>query len=245
MTAGGTGNELIDRIAGVTTPTLTTQLWQRGLRNASMRGLRPLDAQNCRFAGPAYTLRYLPLREDLAAQQLLDHPDSLMAKAVEEIPAGAVLVLDAGGRDDVGLLGGNLAMRLRVRGIAAAVTDGGMRDLAEIGTLGLPMFMAAAAPPPSMTQLMLADRQCPVACGGVPVLPGDIVVGDDEGVVVVPQAMAAEVAEAGLEQDRLEDYVHRRLARGEPLPGLYPPSEQVLEAYRRWCEAGAPDDLDA
>jgi len=244
MAGGGHEDDVVSGLARVTTPTLTTQLMLRGLRNTSMVGLTALDAGNCRFAGPAYTIRYLPLREDLLPQQHLDHPDSLMARAVEEIPAGAVLVLDAGGHRGVGMLGGNLAMRLQVRGIAAAVTDGGMRDIDEVRSLGLAMFMAAPAPPPSFTQLMIADLQCPVSCGGVAVLPGDIVVGDDEGVVVVPRGMASEVAAAGQEQDQVEAYIHRRLARGEPLPGLYPPSEQVLEDYRRWLAAGAPDERD-
>lgn len=245
MSAGtGGSDDIAAALRQVTTPTLTTQLWYRGLRNTSIPNVRPVDPGNCRFVGQAYTIRYLALREDLLPLQQLGHPDSLMAKAVEEAPAGGVVVLDSNGRNDVGLLGGNLAMRLKARGIAGAVTDGGMRDLGEITDTGLPVFMTAMAAPPSMTQLMIADLQCPVSCGGVPVLPGDYVVSDEEGVVVVPANIAAEVAKDGLELDRVEAYVYRRLKRGDPVPGLYPPSDATMEAYRRWVAAGEPDELD-
>ncbi|MDP6342069.1 MAG: ribonuclease activity regulator RraA [Alphaproteobacteria bacterium] len=235
---------LLDKIGRVGTATLTTQLMQNhGLFNASIRGVAPVNPKSCRFAGPAYTLRYLPLREDLLPRQHLDHPDNRMRPAVESMPAGAVLMLDGNGRRDVGMLGGNLAMRLKQRGIAGVVTDGGMRDLAEIAAMELPMFAGGPAPPPSFAKLMIVDGQCPVAVGGVTVFPGDIVVGDGEGVVVVPAGLAEEVAEGGLAQDHIEGYIHRRLAHGEALPGLYPPSAETTEAYRRWVDAGEPDDF--
>jgi regulator of RNase E activity RraA len=237
-------SDLLTRIGGVTTPTLTTQLMKNhGLNNVSIRAVAAINPNACRFAGPAYTIRYIPLREDLQAEQYLDHPNNQMRPAIESIPAGSVLVLDANQRSDVGMLGGNLITRMQARGVAGAVTDGGMRDIPELRQIDFPMFVREFAPPPSFTKLMIADVQCPVSCGGVAVFPGDIVVGDSDGVVVVPAHLAAEVCAAGLAQDAIEDYVQRRLARGEPLPGLYPPSEQVQQDYQRWLEAGKPDSL--
>ena len=171
--------KVLGQLSQVSTPTITTQLLKNhGLRNAFLRGVLPIDPELPRFAGPAYTMRYLPLREDLLEEQWMDHPRNLMTPAVEDIPEGAVMVLDAGGRSDVGILGGNILMRLRVRGVAAAVTDGGMRDIPEIEELGFPVCAAAVAAPPSFTELMLVDVGCPVSVGGVPIYPGDIVVGD-------------------------------------------------------------------
>lgn len=235
--------KVLRQLERVTTPTLTTQLMKNhGLHNTSLAGVLAIDPELKRFAGPAYTLRYAPLREDLLDQQWLDHPQNMMTPAVEDIPEGAVMVLDAGGRTDVGMLGGNILMRLKVRGVAGAVTDGGMRDIPEIEELGFPVAAAAAAPPPSFARLMLVDVQCPVVCGGVTVFPGDIIVGDGEGTVAIPAALAKSVAEGGLAQDHLEAWVQRRLAEGEPLPGLYPPDEKRLVEYRAWVAAGEPGD---
>ena len=179
----------------------------------------PLDPELPPFAGPAYTLRYVPLREDLLEQQWMDHDRNLMTPAIEDVPQGAVFLMEAGGCTDAGLLGGNIVMRLKVRGVAAAVTDGAMRDIPEIVDSGWPVCCSAIAAPPSMAMLMLADVQCPVAVGGVAVFPGDVIVGDAEGVVAVPAHLAAEVAEAGLSQDHLEGWVNRRLAGGERIKG--------------------------
>ena len=235
-------SELFREVGRVTTPTLTTQLLKaHGLRNTAIRGVMPASPKATRFAGPAWTLRYLPVREDVAAAMQLDHPDNLTRRAIEEAPPGAVLVIDAGGRADVGLLGDILVARLKARGVAGVVTDGGMRDVGEIAAIGLPVFFAARAAPPSFAALMPADAGRPVCCGGVTVFPGDAVVADAEGVVVVPAALAGRVARDGLAQDRLEVYIRRRVERGEGIAGLYPPSESVREDYRRWVEAGEPE----
>ena len=237
--------ELIDDIGRVTTPTLTTQLLKGwGLRNMAVRGVTPVNPQAARFAGPAYTVRYLPLREDIPAMQQLDHPDNLLRRLVEEAPPGSVVVIDAGGRSDVGLLGDILTVRLKARGVAGVVTDGGMRDLVELRQIPFPIFCAPTpAAPPSFAALMPADVQRPVCCGGVTIVPGDVIVADADGVVVLPAALAERVAGAGFEQDRLEAYIRRRVERGEAIPGLYPPTEAVRDAYRRWVEAGEPEDL--
>ena len=235
---------VLAKLRQVSTPTLTTQLMsQHGLHNVSLRDVLPIDASVGRFAGPAYTLRYVPLREDLHPQQYLDHPANLMTPAVEQIPAGAVMVMDANGRNDVGILGGNILMRLKVRGVEAAVTDGGMRDIPEIHGLGLAVCCTAYAAPPSFTKLMLVDSQCVVTCGGVAIFPGDIIVGDSEGTVAIPAEFAESVANGGLAQDHIEGWVNRRLAKGDAMPGLYPPSNKARAAYDKWVAAGEPDDV--
>ena len=235
---------VLNKLRQVSTPTITTQLLSNhGLKNVSLRNVLPIDPSLRRFAGPAFTLRYVPLREDLLPEQYLDHHANLMTPAVEAIPAGSVMVLDANGRNDVGILGGNILMRLKVRGIEAAVTDGGMRDITEIGDLGMPVCCTAFAPPPSFTKLMLVDTECAVTCGGVPIFPGDIIVGDDEGTVAIPAEQAASVAEGGLAQDHLEGWVNRRLARGDAMPGLYPPAKKAREAYDKWVADGEPDEI--
>lgn len=235
-------SDLAAALGRVSTPTLTTVMMRdHGLHNTAIRDVFACNAGACSFAGPAVTVRYLPLREDLQPQQYLDHADNLMRPLVEDAPAGSVLVLDANQRNDVGMLGGNLVMRMMMRGIAAAVTDGGMRDIPELAEIAFPVFATASAPPPSFTKLMTADVGAPVACGGVPIFNGDLIVGDAEGVVAVPAGIAAAVAEAGLAMDHIEGYVHRRLRRGDALPGLYPPGDKARADYDAWVADGEPD----
>ena len=234
----------LKQLRQVSTPTITTQLMSNhGIYNASLRNVMPLNPGEPRFAGPAYTLRYVPMREDMHPQQYLNHPDNLMTPIVEGIPKGAVMLMDANGRNDVGILGGNILMRLKMRGVTAAVTDGRMRDIPEIVDLGMPVCATASAPPPSFTKLMLIDSQCVVSCGGVTIFPGDIIVGDDEGVVAIPAAFAKSVAEGGMAQDHVEGWVNRRLAKGDAMPGLYPPNEKAVKEYEKWVKAGEPDEV--
>ena len=238
------GKAVLNKLKQVSTPTITTQLMSNyGLNNVSLRNVLPIDTSLGRFAGPAFTLRYVPLREDLHAQQYLNHPANQMTPIVEKIPAGSIMVMDANARNDVGILGGNILMRLKVRRVAAAVTDGGMRDISEIRELGMPVCCTAFAAPPSFTKLMLVDSQCVVTCGGVPIFPGDIIVGDDEGTVAIPAAFAESIADAGLAQDHVEGWVNRRLAKGRRMPGLYPPSDKALTEYEKWVAAGEPDEV--
>lgn len=225
-----------------TAATVTTVLLKRhGLRNTAVRGVRPNDAANCRFVGRAVTLRYLPLREDMAERQSLANPDALMHGVMEAVRPGDALVIDGMAREDSGILGEMLATRLKVLGIVGVVCDGGMRDLAEIRAVGLPMFQRIGAPPPSFANLMLTDVNVAVACGGVAVFPGDAVVADEDGVAVCPAHLAESVLPAALEQDRLERYVRRRVEAGEPLVGLYPPGERVAAEYAAWVAAGEPE----
>ncbi|MFQ5985632.1 MAG: ribonuclease activity regulator RraA, partial [Alphaproteobacteria bacterium] len=176
------------------TATLTTQLLKRGFRNTFLTGIKPLHPAAARFVGAAFTLRTIPAREDLDRFDSLVDPDHPQRKAIETIGPGQVLVIDCRGETGAGALGGILATRLKVRGAAAVVTDGGVRDAEEIERLGLPVFCAGPAALPSLTLHHAVEVQTPIACGGVAVYPGDLLVGDADGVVVIPRDLAAEVA---------------------------------------------------
>lgn len=234
------GSEVIEVLASVSTATLSMQLLKRGIRNASMIGPRPLEPGGPRVVGPAYTLRYLPLREDLATLESYADPGSVR-EAIEAVPAGAFVVIDARGEQGAGPLGDIFVARLQALGAVAAVSDGPMRDVAEIRPLDFPVFCTGAVAPPSIARLTFADWQVPVACGEVAVIPGDMLVGDEDGVVVVPHELAAEVARDAVEQERFERFVQMKVKRGASLPGLYPPNEETLAAYRAWLEAGEPE----
>ena len=234
------GLEVIEVLASVSAATLSMQLLKRGIRNASMVGPRPLDPSGRRVAGPAYTLRFLPGREDLATLDSYARPGSV-CQAIEEVPSGAFVVIDARGEQGAATLGDILAARLRALGAVAAVSDGPMRDVAEIRALDFPVFCTGAVAPPSIARLVFADWQIPVGCGKVAVIPGDILVGDEDGVVVVPRALAEEVARDAVEQERFERFAQMKVKKGASVQGLYPPGEETLAAYRSWLEAGEPE----
>lgn len=222
--------------------TVTTLLLKHhGMRNTAVRGVMPNDVARCRFNGRAVTLRYLPVRDDLLPAQSLANPDALMHRVLHRVGPGDVLVIDGMARDDAGILGDVICARLTAVGIAGVVCDGAMRDVAEIAALGLPLFRRAAAPPPSFVQLMLTDLDIPIACGGVTVFPGDMIVADEDGVAVCPAHLADAILPAAAEQDRVERYIRGRVLRGEPLQGLYPPNAETNAAYRAWVEAGGKE----
>lgn len=222
----------IEMLHEVSTATVTSQLIkQGGMRTRAVRGVRPIDPGRCRFAGPAVTVRYAPMREDLDAIASIAHPDNPMTAAIETMPAGSVLVVQAGGMQG-GALGDVLIARLVARGIAGVVSDGAMRDIAAAAGLGLPVFCAAHTPNPSSAELIAVETGGVVGCGGVLVYPGDIVVGDGDGVAVIPRHLADKVAEAGLDQERMEAWIRKRVEAGEALAGLYPPNEATAAAWR-------------
>ncbi|MGH6954151.1 MAG: ribonuclease activity regulator RraA [Alphaproteobacteria bacterium] len=236
------GDESKRLLMGVSTATLTTQLFKRGLRNVFMSGLRPLNPAAARFAAPAFTLRFIPAREDvdqLAVFQDREHPQR---RAIETIPAGHALVMDCRRETRAASAGDILITRLIVRGAAAIVTDGGLRDTPELAALAFPVFCAAPAAPLNLVLHHAADVNVPIGCAGVPVYPGDVLVGDAEGVVVIPQALADEVARDSVEQERMERFVILKVRKGAPLPGTYPPGEATMADYRRWVAAGEPAD---
>jgi regulator of RNase E activity RraA len=228
-------------LLGAGTAPVSSQLLKRGLRNVFIPRSAPLNRAHARMVGPAYTLRFIPMREDLAVSGSVASPANPQRSAIEKTPAGHVLVIDAGGELGSGCLGDILAARLLQRGVAGVVTDGAMRDVRELRDLALPVFCAGAAAPPSFGRMMAADSGCAIGCGGVAVYPGDIVLGDEDGVVIIPLHLAAEVARDAAEQDRVERFVRSRVDRGASIVGLYPPNADAMVAYRAWVDNGEKD----
>ena len=221
----------------VSTATLTMVLLKRGVRTSWLRGVGALSAMDERVVGPAFTIRFVPGREDLSQPASYAKSPSFR-DAIEAAPAGSVVVIDGRGNTLGATLGDILVARLAYKGVAAAVTDAPVRDADEIRKFPLPVLCAGVAAPPSIVGLAFAGFDEVIGCGGVAVCPGDVLVCDNDGAVVIPAAMAAEVAEAGIEQERFERFVQQRVAEGASVVGLYPPDDGTLEDYRRWCEEG-------
>lgn len=221
-------------LAQASAATLTTQLFKRGLRNVCIQGVRPLNPHAGPLVGEAFTLRNIPSREDLDQISVFENPEHPQRKAVEVIPPGCVLVIDCRGEVGAASGGGILMRRLMARGAAGVVSDGGMRDTREIGELKMPVYCAAPAAPLNLVRHHATDFNVPIACGGVAVYPGDVIVGDAEGVVVIPAHLADEVAADAVEQERLERFIAQEIARGEPLPGTYPPNAATRARYEQW-----------
>ncbi len=219
-----------DAFAKITTATLTTVLLKKGLRNVWIRGTRPLRSGQGRQVGHAFTLRFVPAREDLATPESWSSPISTRA-AIEAMPEGCIAVVDAMGITDAGIFGDILCARMQRRGVAALVSDGVVRDQAGVLGTGLPVWCQGAAAPPSVAGLTFVAWQQPIACGGVAVFPEDLIVADDDGAVVVPAAMVKDVLEQSLEQERLEAWIMGEVEAGASLPGLYPPNEQNRARY--------------
>ena len=230
------------KLMGVSTATLCTALFKRGLRSQFIQDVRPLNPGLPNMVGPAYTLRYIPGREDLDKPPTPADPPSAQRKAIEETPAGHVLVVATEGNTRSGTIGDILALRLRVRGVAGVLTDGAMRDTPVIGKMDWPVYSVAAAAPPSMANLHPVEVQTPVGICGVPVYPGDVIVADEDGAIVVPRHLADEVARDSFEQERLEKFVAIRIGQGREIPGVYPPNDQTKADYAAWIKAGEPAD---
>lgn len=230
------------KLRHVSTATLTSQLIKlAGLRTRSPLNIKPLNMAKSRFVGPAVTLRYGPLREDMEKSMAnLAAEANPTRRAIEESPAGSVIVIDAGGNIGGGAVGDILAARMIFRGIAGLVTDGAMRDAGPLMEMELPVHARAFTPPPNTASTLAIDYNEPVGCGGVLVFPGDIVVGDEDGVVVIPRHLADKVAVSGLEQEQVEAYIKRRVELGEPIAGFYPASERTMADYQAWVAAGRP-----
>jgi regulator of RNase E activity RraA len=228
----------IAALSAVTTATLTTLLLKKGLRNVWMRGTRPLRPGQGRAVGRAFTLRFIPAREDQATPESWAKPVSTRG-AIEAMPEGCVAVVDARGVTDAGIFGDILCARMRQRRVAALVTDGVVRDVHGVLATQLPVWCAGAAAPPSVAGLTFVNWQEPIGCGGVAVFPDDIVVADDDGAVLIPAAMVDEVIALAIEQERLEAWIMQEIERGVPLPGLYPPSADTRARYEAWRQASA------
>ena len=217
-------------LASATTATLTTLLLKKGLRNVWIRGAFPLSAGLPRVVGRAFTMRFIPAREDLATPDSWNSPKSTRA-AIEDMPAGCIAVIDANGVKDAGFWGDILCARMAMRGVAALVSDGVVRDVAGVLSTGLPVWASGIAAPPSVAGLTFVDWQQPVGCGGVAVIPGDVIVADQDGAVVIPAALVEEVAALAVEQERLEAWIMDEVKAGASLPGLYPPNAENRARY--------------
>jgi len=221
-------------LANISTATLTTVLLKKGIRNVWMRGTRPLREGQGRLVGRAFTLRFVPAREDLATPESWASPISTRA-AIEAMPEGCIAVVDAMGVTDAGIFGDILCARMAKRGVGGLVTDGVVRDLAGVLGTGLPVWCAGAAAPPSVASLTFVAWQQPIGCGGVAVFPDDVVVVDQDGAVLIPQAMLEAVVAASVEQERLEGWIMHEVDGGAALPGLYPPSAEKKARYEAWA----------
>ncbi|MEM7041376.1 MAG: ribonuclease activity regulator RraA [Pseudomonadota bacterium] len=229
------GDVLTDDIKALfrqtTTATLCTQLFKRGLRNQFIQGVGPVTPKAGMMIGEAYTLRNIPAREDLDGPGKFDGRSHPQRRAIEDCPAGAVLTIDCRKDTRSGALGDILITRLADRGVAGVVTDGGMRDIVPMADFTIPVYAACASPPASFHIHHAVDVQVPIACGDVAVFPGDILVGDGEGVVVVPRHLAAEVAHDSAEQEQLENWVLGEIKKGKEIFGLYPPDDENRKRY--------------
>lgn len=221
---------IVETLAGVTTATITTILLKKGLRNVWLRGPRPLRPDQLRLVGRAFTLRFVPAREDLATPESWSSPTSTRA-AIEAMPEGCIAVVDAMGVTDAGIFGDILCARMAKKGVAALVTDGVVRDLAGVLGTGLPVWCQGGAAPPSVAGLTFVAWQQPIACGGVAIFPDDIIVADADGAVLIPAALIETVLELAPEQERFEGWIMEEVGRGAALPGLYPPNAENKARY--------------
>ncbi len=220
----------LEHFEQVSTATISSQLGKRGLLNCFMNGVLPLRS-DLRMAGQAYTLRYIPSREDLERFGEFDNTRNKQRIAVESVGPGDVLVIDARGDTRAASLGNILCARVKARGAAGIVTDGAFRDTPAIKAIDLPTYARGQNPNISFTVHHPVDLNVPIACGGVAVLPGDVVVGDAEGVIVVPFAVADEVARDALEQELREAFIYSKIVGGSSILGVYPPDEATLREF--------------
>jgi regulator of RNase E activity RraA len=224
-----------DKLKAVSVATLTTCLFKRGLRNQFIQDVHPLNPAAGAMVGEAFTLRYIPTREDLNPLTVFQDRAHPQRKAVEECPSGAVFVVDSRKDPRAASAGAILVSRLMVRGCAGVVTDGGFRDAPEIARLAIPAYHNRPSPPTNLTRHQAIDINVPIGCGDVPVFPGDVVVGDGEGVVVLPAHLAAEIAAEAVEMTAFEDFVAEEVLKGRSILGLYPATEEKTRAdFAHW-----------
>ncbi|AXG81274.1 RraA family protein [Streptomyces paludis] len=231
---------VLDKLRRTSTATLATRLFAVGLRQQFLVGLSPLNPDLDGFVGEAFTMRFIPAREDLDTLESLPGEDNLQWLGVESLGPGHALVIDSRGDISAASAGDMLVTRALHRGAAAFITDGAFRDGHVLRTLPLPTYARAITATTRLTSFHVADLQVPIGCAGVAVYPGDVLVGDRDGVIVVPRHLAPRIADEALEQEELEAYLHTRVHAGEALlGGLYPPSDETKEQYRQWKKARA------
>ena len=226
---------IVRTLEGVTTATLTTVLLKKGLRNVWIRGSKPLQLGQPRRVGRAFTLRFVPAREDLATPASWGSPISTRA-AIEAMPEGCIAVVDAMRTTDAGIFGDILCARMQKRGVAALVTDGVVRNVDGVLGTRLPVWCQGTAAPASVNGLTFVSWQEPIACGGVAVFPNDVVVVDSDGAVLIPAALLDDVIAVAVEQERFEGWIMTQVDAGIALPGLYPPNDATRARYEAWAQ---------
>ena len=227
-----------DKLKTVSTATICTALFKRGLRNQYIQDVRPLNPAAGPMVGEAFTLRYIPAREDLNPITVFQDRSHPQRKAVEECPPGAVFVIDSRKDARAASAGSILVTRLMVRGVAGVVTDGGFRDSPEIAGFAMPAYHHRPAAPTNLTVHQALDINVPIACGDAPVWPGDVVVGDAEGVVVIPAHLADEIADEAVEMTAFEDFVTEEVGKGRSILWLYPPTDdKAKQDFAAWRKA--------
>ena len=223
----------LDALRNITTGTITTMLLKKGIRRCWMEGAMPFGFSGQRVVGPAFTLRFVPVREDLATPESWSKPISTRG-AIEDMPADCVVVADAMGVTTAGIFGDILCMRMVKRGVTALITDGVVRDVEGVLGTHLPVWCDGYAAPPSVAGLTFVGWNEPIACGNCAIFPGDVIVADDDGAVVIPQTLVDFVATEGTEHERLESWLVQEVEKGAKLPGLYPPNEENKKRYEEW-----------
>jgi regulator of RNase E activity RraA len=224
-----------DKLMAVSTATLCTALFKRGLRNQFIQEVTPLNPTLPNMVGEAFTLRYIPAREDLNHMGVFLDPNHPQRVAIEQCPAGAVMVFDSRKNARAASAGAILVARLMMRGVAGVVTDGGFRDSPEIAELKFPAYHQRPSAPANLTLHQALDINVPIGCGDVAVFPGDVIVGDREGVVVIPAAIADDVAAEAFEMTAFEDFVTEEVLKGRSIVGLYPPTlEKSKDDFAAW-----------
>ncbi len=237
--------QVLEDLARASTATITTQLFQRGFRNTFLNGIRPLNPNAARFVGEAVTLRSIPAREDLDVVSVFQDPNHPQRKAIESVGPGQVLVMDCRGDLRAANGGGILTTRAMKRGAAGIVSDGAFRDSPEIGRMSFPVFAAGASATISLAVHHAVDINVPIGCAGVPVFPGDILVGDEEGVVVIPRHLAADIAAPAAEQEAFEAFILKKIEAGAPLPGTYPANAETKAEYEIYKTEQSKSEYDA
>jgi regulator of RNase E activity RraA len=223
------------KLQRVSTPTLATALYKRNLRQQFIQEVRPLGPLTQSMVGEAYTLRYMPAREDLNPITVFRDRSHMQRRAIEECPPGAVLIIDSRRNPRAASAGGILITRLMMRGAAGIVTDGGFRDSAEIAALDFPAFHTRPSAPTNLTLHQAVEINGPIGCGDAPVFPGDVIVGDADGVIVLPAELADELADEATEMTAYEDFVTESVRGGRSIFGLYPATDpQALEEFSAW-----------
>ena len=227
-----------EKLKSVSTATLCTALFKRGLRNQFMQGVHPLNPNASQMVGEAFTLRYIPAREDLNPISVFQDRTHPQRKAIEDCPAGAVFVIDSRKDPRAASAGSILVTRLMVRGVAGIVTDGGFRDSPEIAGLAIPAYHCRPSAPTNLTVHQAIDINVPIGCGDAPVFPGDVIVGDGEGVVVIPAAMADDIDNEAVEMTAFEDFVTEEVRKGRSILGLYPATDEAARNdFAAWRKA--------